>query len=167
MREILFRGTSEWLDNWVYGSLVLDEDLDFVCILPRDIEENNTEELEDYDYPYISKIGTIDGQLIRVDKKTLGQYTGLTDKNGTKIFEGDIVRILYTDWTSKSENDTRTLDEYLRDIAKIGVVEWDRYYPQFHIHFMDKDNFGSLNYGLYGFIEVIGNIYDNPKLLEK
>ena len=96
---------------------------------------------------------------------SLGRFTGMYDKNGKEIYENDIVRILYTDWTSKSDNDQRTLDEYLRDISKIGIIEWDKFYPQYWIHFIDKDNYGSLNYGKYGYIEVIGNIFQNKDLL--
>ena len=142
MREILFRGKTknELPSRWVFGSLT---DIGHKWFID-DYQDNS-----------------------RVITETIGQYIGLKDKNGTKIFEGDIVRILYTDWASKSENDTRTLDEYLRDIAKIGVVEWDKYYPQFHIHFIDKDNYNSLNYGRYGYIEVIGNIHDNPELIHQ
>lgn len=150
MREILFRGKALKNNEWVYGFY----------------HNETSKESPSSDRKVTRHHIYTQGFDLFVDPETIGQYTGLTDKNGTKIFEGDIVRILYTDWTSKSENDTRTLDEYLRDIAKIGVVEWDRYYPQFHIHFMDKDNYNSLNYGRYGFIEVIGNIYDNPEILE-
>lgn len=179
MRKILFRGTSEWLDNWVYGSLVLDEDLDFVCILPQDIEENNTEELEDYDYPYISKSGTIDGQLIRVDKNTIGQYTGLTDKNGIKIFEGDIV-----EFETNVNCLTNELKPYWKDCIEkqyvIGGGTWWVRKDQAVVQWNSKDGMWDLkvyNNGrykrkskLFTYREsdyvVIGNIYDNPKLLE-
>ena len=86
-----------------------------------------------------------------VDWRTIGQYTGLTSNNGQKIFEGDIVRTVY--------------DGY----EKILVVIWDDEELDF------KATNGKKNYGAGGFrympcceeIEVIGNIHDNPELLEE
>ena len=81
--------------------------------------------------------------------KTIGQYTGFTDKNGTKIFEGDIL-----DFSGRSDG-----EDY-------GVVRYD----------VDETEFGIVYYSIYrGLgrrylsrnIEVIGNIYDNPGLLEE
>ena len=108
------------------------------------------------DEDYYEWRSIVDGHLM--------QYTGLKDKNGTMIFEGDIVKILYTDWASKSENDTRTLEEYLDSLTKVGVVCWDNLSLCYHLK-MRNECFGSIHCGKYGYIEVIGNIYDNPELL--
>lgn len=96
------------------------------------------------------------------------QFTGLTDKNGKEIYEGDIVRILYTDWPSKMDSDSRTLEQYLIDISHIGKVVFKDL--EFKIAFWGEKFQewvdGSLFYGEHGSIQIIGNIHQTPKLLK-
>lgn len=96
------------------------------------------------------------------------KYTGLHDKYNTKIYEGDIVRILYTDWASKSADDPRTLEQYLIDKSMLAEVVFNE--DCYCLKIKDKKygdySFCSIFPGKYGFIEVIGNIYENPELLE-
>lgn len=95
------------------------------------------------------------------------QFTGLYDKNKKPIYEGDIVRILYTDWASKSQSDERTLQQYLIDIATIGVIEFneDRFCVKTESKKYSDFNYSSIFAGPHGYIEVIGNIYENAELL--
>ena len=83
-----------------------------------------------------------------IDADTVGQYTGLTDKNGTKIFEGDIIDFLY-----RSGYDDYGIVQYDADETEFGFV-YNSIYEGLGRHYQSKD------------IEVIGNIYDNPELLK-
>lgn len=94
------------------------------------------------------------------------QYTGLKDKSGLEIFEGDIVRVLYTDWPSNTDPNI-PLEDYLISISHIGTVEYEA--PEFGIRMVKENRYGekplcSFNYGTHGRIEIIGNIYQNPEL---
>ena len=84
---------------------------------------------------------------LEVDPSTVGQFTGLTDRNGVKIFEGDVIE--YTDGC----NDW------------LGAVKYACDDAQFVVRFIggDVESFDNL---YSGDCEVIGNIYDNPELLE-
>jgi uncharacterized phage protein (TIGR01671 family) len=128
MREILFRGkpvNKVYGNGFIYGSLgVIREGL--VAIY------NCLEFTEDI------------RQLIIPE--TVGQYTGLNDKNGTKIFEGDIVK--YGDTINK------VVFEQRNGTAYFGVVMDDTE----TWHFCHLTSAAGM--------EVIGNIHDNPELLE-
>lgn len=108
--------------DWVYGLVTRSYDERF---------ENLPAEM--------TNINGVSG--IEVDYKTIGQYTGLTDKNGVKIFEGDIIRY---------EDDIGYVI-YNGDDARFLVDSPNRYIS------MDYSNE----------FEVIGNIHDNPKLLKE
>lgn len=83
--------------------------------------------------------------------ETVGQYTGLTDKNGTKIFEGDICEV--TVFTCEGE-DRHYLCEVCFDCGSFVFRERSGFY----ILFVDIYDFETD-------VEVIGNIYDNPELI--
>lgn len=123
-REILFRGKRVDNGEWVEGLLSIMWG-QYHIIQPND--ENTA-------YPIILK--------------TVGQYTDFTDKNGTKIFEGDII-----DFSNRSDGDGYGVVVYDADETEFGFV-YDSIYR----------GLGRLYYSRN--IEVIGNIHDNPELLK-
>jgi uncharacterized phage protein (TIGR01671 family) len=117
MKNIKFRGKKKKGDRkWVYGSLLQDEGRCYVGA----------------------------GQLIEVEPETVGQYTGLKDKNDKEIYEGDIIK-----WTKPKPD--YLLPENGMTVVEINVLNdsigWEFFSP-----------------GDYG--EIIGNKIDNPELLE-
>ncbi len=134
MREILFRGKRTDNGEWETGSLVV---IRGGC---SDEQIYIADKMTGYNTPVL--------------KKTVGQYTGLTDKNGEKIFEGDIV--VYCTNASRTTNkefhevvfETRGESGYFG--IKISNIETWQFCLEVPARLM----------------EVIGNIYDNPELLE-
>lgn len=144
MREILFRGKTSG-GEWVEGSLILAEN--YCCVL------QNEEKVHPMDCPYLDNdLGTIDGKATPVIPETVGQYTGLI-LNGTKVFEGDIVKREYILYHSEKKRTRET---------QIGVVSYSNRHCNFEIKgkcYLGKPFGGDT-------IEVIGNIHDNPELLK-
>lgn len=131
MREILFRGKRTDNGEWIEGDL-------------KQAFRGNQ----------LSSCGimkTPTAYCWRVDPETVGQYTGLTDKNGVRIFEGDIVQI--KDFTHGCALN------YKQPTSK-WVVKWYEETARFGIDYMK-----TLPYD-FTESEVIGNIHDNPELLE-
>ena len=142
MRKIIFRGKRIGNNEWVYGDLIqLSQSTDYWYIMPIGV---SGEMYEDEPYPFRENDVMCRCALSKVNPSTVGQYTGLTDKNGKKIFEGDIVK----------------------DIAGgVYKVVYDTEYMRFAF---EQD---SIKWGLEGFdtimdFEVIGNVFDNSELLK-
>lgn len=146
MREILFRGKRTDNGEWVYGYYVLKK-LPYFKDKGVNVEHLIYDNMEIEDNDYKQFVDTMQISYV-VYPKTISQYTGLTDKNGRKIFEGDIVIFDYIDYEDER-----------------GVVQWDSDIAKFIITFstftIDFDN-------VYGReLEVVGNVYDNPEMMEK
>lgn len=168
MREVLFRArainreegrvyrTNYKNGDWVYGLLTDKENyLGFA-------EMTNT-----------NGVSRID-----VDKNTIGQYTGLTDKNGNKIFEGDIVTYnTYDDFNCQSvvkigvykqdgsggEYNGRLCLGFFVEVDNFTCPDWAENDPFAFSDYMKQQNLLEVNEQC----EIIGNIHDNPELLKE
>ena len=140
MREILFRGKAANREDYrVYRTTYKNGDWVYGLLTDK----------ENYlGFAEMTNEGGV--QCIEVDKDTIGQYTGLTDKNGKKIFEGDIV-----DCWSEGVNAQGTVQQR-RDGLWIIYPAWQK-----HIMWgLCPDEYSHTT------VEVIGNVHDNPELIK-
>lgn len=121
MREVLFRGKRKSDEQWIYGRLSYNGLGDTMKI----IENNFFKE-------------------IQIMSDTIGQYTGLTDKNGTKIFEGDIFLFGFEPCVVRYDTENARFMLYKNGISMINGFNADTMKSK----------------------EVVGNIHDNPELLK-
>lgn len=139
MREIMFR--AKHYGKWVYGTGIIPVEVNCKFIGKYEmIQSVEYDELDGFAPLYESE---------EINIKTLGQYTGLKDKNGVEIYEGDILRF--------SDEDT-------------AIVKFNEKYSYFMLEPIQDYYFDSdvLGHGLeYNDVEVIGNIWDNPELLKE
>lgn len=156
MREILFRGKRTDNGEWIEGLLV----------------ELGRESFSDpVRYGIVNKAIPTYGsnfdlsvyynlKIVEIISKTVGQYTGLTDKNGTKIFEGDIIR-----WHDNTE---LSVGGQIAEVCFGKYMDADRVFDDiyplgFYIRFSDKNCVTISCLDEYkNYFDIIGNTYDNP-----
>ena len=138
-REILFRGKRTDNGEWVKGFYVCVPDTHYIMTGKFDSLTN----------------GIINSEAYKVDPDTVGQFTGLTDRNGVKIFEGDIIK-----W------------KYLCNDHLVYQVVYEKGTAGFvtRRNFNNRDGIDCYSDSVFDddgdMSEVIGNIHDNPELLE-
>lgn len=161
MREILFRGfhknengkqkvfvNGEWIKGeWVYGYPVIDTGdcslkAEGKCFCPHD---GTSIFFWDDDFHEYTDCNII--------PETLGQYTGLTDKNGNKIFEGDILKRKHKEIINHSQNMEVKFVSEKACFAAVDIGGGNVTFISDYINCKYE-------------IEVIGNIHDNPELLD-
>lgn len=147
MREILFRGKRKDNGEWVEGTNFY-------------IAKNKVESFI---------------ENVQIDTETIGQYTGLCDKNGNMIFEGDIFKfpdeIFESYYTScGTEYNSYEVENYgvvgfCEDTGRFEFVDY-----KFSENVVEADLHENHDMEFYDFVsnlEIVGNIHDNPELLRK
>lgn len=127
MREIIFRGKAVESCEWVYGDLSFHKEGTTFIRSWEGTEDN------------------LHYRSSRVEENTVGQFTGLYDKDGARIYEGDIV-----------------VAELWPGVHFLGVVVWREKDCAFSVRLSENNSTGvSTGY------RVVGNIHDNPDMLER
>ena len=155
MRDILFKAkridNGEWVEGHVIQSPYMGELRSWISS-----PEDKTR---------LRAIATYygDWRAVEVGTDTICQYTGLTDKNGNKIWENDIVRYQFdTDDCIFPNKDTK---------KRVGKIFFSDFRASFSVA-MGRNGSKAINNDLFKYVqngnrvEVIGNIFDNPELLE-
>lgn len=149
MHDILFRGRRKDNGEWVEGYFVCDIHNEIGAIVNHIVNGNNSN-------PRIDKI-------FSVEPYTVGEFTGLTDKNGKKIFEGDILQNDQLPYMVNGKSIYYHEVVWMNDVSAFGL----------YVHKNPKARANGLSHGEMQYIEdfdssdweVVGNIHDNSDMM--
>lgn len=156
-RKILYRG--KWVDTgeWVYGSIIHKEEESPVPTL-----------MDKYSAYFICTFSVYDCDLL-VYPESVGQYTGMKDKNKNKIFEGDIlkfqtpdgsIRYFVVEWCT-NDRKLMPLSGFEHDGHEVRINGWCFVWKGYALYPTVIDGIPDNEV-----MEIVGNVYDNPELIE-
>lgn len=133
----VIRGHQQKIGRWVYGYLVRDiNGTNYIISEPTWIERENRNSI-------------VFNEIYEVDKDSVGQYVGFKDRRGTEIYSGDIIKIVHNK------------HYYLVFWHKDGLFTIKEIGRNFITNIPEPNKYGIVDY-----VEVVGNKFDNPELLE-
>lgn len=140
MRESLFRGWNEELKKWVYGCGcgVTKEGVSYI--------------VTNVEAPNKSRLNDVYANAVSVNSESIGQFIGLIDKNGVKIFEGDVVNHYTYNDINPVKKEIIFSDGSFHAFSKLNNV-------------IVSNKTSMANFAPIRTFEVIGNIFENKKLL--
>lgn len=144
-KEILFRGKRVDNDEWIEGYFLQLYRSERAFIVPKQFVQRGILRMSGETPPKIISVEVI--------PETVGQFTGLTDKKGKKIFEGDIVKEWSSHWKTPLKIEIIIYEVVCEYLGSLRLIR--------------KTEYGEYSTPLYrsSVVEVIGNIYDNKELL--
>lgn len=161
MRTIKFRGKSMLDGRWVTGDLVhgvyQQKQMEVYCIADGEYKKDELDDDSEDGCDWGYKLGK---DIFPVHKETIGQYTGMNDKHGREIYEGDIVRF-----------DDRVHDVYSSPYTGEVVMYRGSWRVKVKSEFGDDVDFGDRTLFRDDFAnrktEILGNVFDNQELIKQ
>lgn len=157
MRNMIARGRVE-KDEWVYGlpiesKLFSDDNVNTICIVTKS------------GLQWVDELYMTYEDCITVEANSVGWFTGITDKNGIRIFEGDIIK-----WHDNTE---LSVSGQIAEICYGKYIDADSHFDDvyllgFYFKLFDKDKTCATISWLDEYkndFDIIGNIYDTPELI--
>ena len=165
MRDIIFRGKDKDDGKWYEGAYRRYDDTTYCFKEDCDRHPENTHHT--IVFSRMTDWGLPNQHLqTEVIPETVGQYTGLQDKNGKRVFEGDICRVVYLD-----KRCAPNYEHYEAENVIVEEVVFEKGTFCFKTTFEDIAMYRPIGFEIYEkqrikCFEIIGNIHDNPELLE-
>lgn len=172
MREVLFRGKRKDNGKWIVGGYCYCDNKSYIVISTRYIPDTRDWDEADYyeENPVYKPV------FIEVITETVGQWTGMVDVKNNKIFEKDIIQYLacgdfdcqsivkfgeYRQDGSGGEYGGRKCIGFYVEVDNFTCPDWCEDDPEYFPDYARQQNILEV----FSECEVIGNIYDNPKLI--